>query len=51
MESSGNMTGDGGMEIMEGETKRVCVVLVEPEDCDVYMRVIVRLSEDSPKGE
>lgn len=44
---SGNGTGDS-MEIMEGETKQVCVVLVEPEGCELFMRVDVRLSENSP---
>lgn len=50
-EHTGNETETGdGMEMFEGETKQVCVVLVEPEENDVFVRVSVSLSDDSPSG-
>ena len=35
------------MEMMEGETKELCVVLKEPESCTMYMVVTVSLAPDS----
>ena len=50
MEQNGNETGVG-LEMLEGETRRLCVVLMEPAENDMYIKVNVSLSEDSPKGE
>lgn len=38
------------MELYEGGTKSVCVVLVEPQECSMNMEVNVRLSPDSSTG-
>lgn len=42
--------GSTGMEMMEGETKEFCAVLMEPDKCNIYMELDITLSPDMHTG-
>ena len=39
--------GSMGLEMIEGETKEFCAVLMEPDECNIYMELDITLSSSS----